>query len=736
MISYSYDNNGNLLTRTDARSITTTIAYDVLNRPTSKSYNDSPQTPTVNYFYDAQTLPSGAPTFDRGYSTGRLVAVTYGGSSAGDYAGFDALGRTLRKIQQTDSVNYLIEAAYNVSASTSETYPNVPGFSDRRTVTNGFDAAGRLASLTSNATTYAALASVSGISYAAHGALTSATYGNGLVNAATYNSRLQVSEITLTGGSPNSKIDLTYNYGATNNNGNLQSTGYSLGVGGFTQALYTQSFSYDSLNRLSTATETSSGGSTSWSQTNGYDRYGNRWIDLGGGNQSLYFTASTNRITGWSYDASGNLLNDGVHAYTYNAESKISKVDNVSAYVYDGSDQRVKKLVGENTRFVYGIGGQLIAEFDGSTGSLKKEYVYGGGTMATIAPNGRGSTGTQYTTTDALGTPRVVTNSAGAVVGRHDYMPFGEELGAGVGGRTVGMGFGASDGVRQKFTQKERDIETGLDYFIHRYYSSTQGRFVSPDLLFADQWEEDPQSWNLYTYVGNSPLNSTDPFGLWKKVDCDNGGQCWESDRADDTYESLAKLVGSGFVNGKNLAEYFQGQAIELGKVFDTSGAGPWAKNLAIEALTEKSMRYMTIPAGGGLIDVNKARAGLGLLSTIGRWLGFGKEATTLGGEGVAALRQAYESEVRALAEKAAQLKASGSSVEQIAIKLHAERRALGVKYKDVTPPEILQKVLERNLQKYGDELGPSIEWLRKQGKSWQDIIESASRPGGGDLKP
>jgi hypothetical protein len=46
-----------------------------------------------------------------------------------------------------------------------------------------------------------------------------------------------------------------------------------------------------------------------------------------------------------------------------------------------------------------------------------------------------------------------------------DYMPFGEELGSGVGGRTIGMGFGATDGVRQKFTGKERDSETGLDFF-------------------------------------------------------------------------------------------------------------------------------------------------------------------------------------------------------------------------------------------------------------------------------
>jgi RHS repeat-associated protein len=60
-------------------------------------------------------------------------------------------------------------------------------------------------------------------------------------------------------------------------------------------------------------------------------------------------------------------------------------------------------------------------------------------------------------------------------------LPFGEELFAGVGGRTTAQGYSQPDGVRMKFTGKERDTETGLDYFGARYYSSTQGRFTSVD---------------------------------------------------------------------------------------------------------------------------------------------------------------------------------------------------------------------------------------------------------------
>ena len=61
------------------------------------------------------------------------------------------------------------------------------------------------------------------------------------------------------------------------------------------------------------------------------------------------------------------------------------------------------------------------------------------------------------------------------------------------------------------FTSKERDAETGLDFFETRYFSSAQGRFTSPDAPFAGQHKEDPQSWNMYAYVRNNPLRYTDP---------------------------------------------------------------------------------------------------------------------------------------------------------------------------------------------------------------------------------
>jgi len=106
-----------------------------------------------------------------------------------------------------------------------------------------------------------------------------------------------------------------------------------------------QAFGYDQLNRLTTSHENSG---ANWTQTNGYDHYGNRWIDQGNSNQNLSFNPANNRITtsGYSYDAAGNLTNDAVHGYAFDAENKIGKVDGVSAYVCDGEGQRVRKLVG------------------------------------------------------------------------------------------------------------------------------------------------------------------------------------------------------------------------------------------------------------------------------------------------------------------------------------------------------------------------------------------------------
>ena len=112
------------------------------------------------------------------------------------------------------------------------------------------------------------------------------------------------------------------------------------------------------------------------------------------------------------------------------------------------------------TTFVYDAGGDLAVEYTTST-----------------AP---AATGTEYLTADHLGCTRMVTDNQGHIE-QHDYLPFGEEILGAVGGWRTGISTYGPNTIRQKFTGKERDVETGLDYFEARYFSSSQGRFTGPD---------------------------------------------------------------------------------------------------------------------------------------------------------------------------------------------------------------------------------------------------------------
>ena len=152
-----------------------------------------------------------------------------------------------------------------------------------------------------------------------------------------------------------------------------------------------------------------------------------------------------------------------------------------------------------------------------------------------------------------LGTAGMIVDKSGSLasVKRHDYLPFGEELYAGVGGRTTGQGY-VGDDVRQKFTQKERDTETGLDYFGARYYSSVLGRFTGGDPIFMSHDRIfNPQEINLYSYCQNSPLDHIDPDGRYftgtdnKRVDVSvsKDGKITVGNNASADLKRMANLV-------------------------------------------------------------------------------------------------------------------------------------------------------------------------------------------------
>ncbi|MCC6589864.1 MAG: RHS repeat-associated core domain-containing protein [Bryobacterales bacterium] len=209
------------------------------------------------------------------------------------------------------------------------------------------------------------------------------------------------------------------------------------------------------------------------------------------------------------YDLAGNVKElklQSKHEYKYDAENRLVEAtvpsttagnpSVVTTYSYDGDGRRVKVSGASTTLFVYD-----------AMGNLAQEY----GPLTSVS-------GTQFLTSDALGSTRLVTNRTSSQNACYDYLPFGEEIPAGQFGRThscFGAGvYPSAPGVTSlKFTAKERDAETGLDYFGARYFSAAQGRWTSPDRPFADQFPDDPQSWNLYSYVRNNPLRYIDDDG-------------------------------------------------------------------------------------------------------------------------------------------------------------------------------------------------------------------------------
>jgi hypothetical protein len=92
-------------------------------------------------------------------------------------------------------------------------------------------------------------------------------------------------------------------------------------------------------------------------------------------------------------------------------------------------------------------------------------------------------------------------------------------------------------------------------------------------------------------------------------------------------------------------------------------------------------------------------------------------------------LRSRYEQAVRDLHERVAEMRRDGERAEIIARAVHAERRRLAVLFKDLTPEPYRTRIYERTVRVYGTQDGPSIEFLRAKGKSWEEIIESAKRP-------
>jgi RHS repeat-associated protein len=268
------------------------------------------------------------------------------------------------------------------------------------------------------------------------------------------------------------------------------------------------SYTYDTLNRLISAVSPTTGISMT------YDAFGNRWQQTATAGSApqpeVSFNGTTNRIDGTCYDAAGNVLDDGPcanpHRYSYDGEGRlISGNYGATTYLYDAEGYRVAKQGGGSTSnvYFYDVAGRKAVETDGSLNVLRTEIYAGNRHLATY----QGS-GIYYTHTNWLGTEAARSDGSGNLCETISSLPFGDAQ----------QTSGTCSPSPNFFTGKERDTESGLDYFGARYYTSTMGRWMSPD--WASKPEavpystlDNPQSLNLYGYVLNNPLSHADADG-------------------------------------------------------------------------------------------------------------------------------------------------------------------------------------------------------------------------------
>jgi len=313
-------------------------------------------------------------------------------------------------------------------------------------------------------------------------------------------------------------------------------------------------YSYDSLNRLTGAQAPVSqptnisnyfaGIASGWT----YDAFGNRKAETQGAisgatptaampssSSATYNTsnqliaASQNAGGSLTYDASGNVIYDGINSYLYDAESRLCAVKNIAGgltgYIYDAAGIRVAKGgltaftcnfasngFAVNTSWTLGPGGEQIGEFavSGATSTWTHSNVFAAGKLLATY----NTTGTYFDFTDWLGTKRVEINAALSCETGFRSLPYGN----GLSSYAPTAMPQCVDATEQHYTGKERDTESGNDYFEARYYASSFGRFMSPDWSAKEEPVpyaklDDPQTLNLYGYVEDNPSGRTDPDG-------------------------------------------------------------------------------------------------------------------------------------------------------------------------------------------------------------------------------
>ena len=463
--TYGYDADNNLTSKIDRKNQQITYVYDALNRLTNKEYPDSTQ---VEYTYDlvGKILSVNDPTGTYGFS-------------------YDNMGRL---IGTSASYSFLTSRTFT-NAYTYDAASNRTGFTDPENGATSYvyDTLNRLETLTPP-TAYGT--GNFGFTYDVLSRRKTLTRPNSVTTTYTYDneSRLLTALHQLSG----STID-----GATytlDNAGNRKTkTDNRSGV--------TTNYGYDAIYELKTAMQ---GTNTTESYT--YDAVGNRLTNLGSAawtyNTSNELTARPGSIS-YTYDANGNTQTEvtsaGTTTFNWDFENRLTSVvlpgtGGTVSFKYDPFGRRIYKSSSSATS-VYVYDANNLVEETNATGAVVARYALTQNIDEPLAML-RSAT-TSYYHADGLGSVTSLSNAAGALAQTYTFDSFGN-LTASSGSLTNPF----------RYTGREWDTETNLQFSRHRYYDPNVGRFLSEDPL---GFESGP---SFYVYVSNDPATFFDPSGL------------------------------------------------------------------------------------------------------------------------------------------------------------------------------------------------------------------------------
>jgi RHS repeat-associated protein len=355
--------------------------------------------------------------------------------------------------------------------------------------------------------------------YDAAGRTKQRNLGNNLITKYIYNGWEtdggRLSQIqTGTSGNATSVQSLLYDYDLV---GNILTIQDAKAPGG-TQ---TQTFSYDAINRLSSAAAIGGDVTTTFMELYAYNANGNLASNTG---LSLYYTdanhdhavsstsSGTDRNWTLSYDANGNMIFGNMSGtnltYNYNAENQMVSVSSGQTYTYDGDGNLVvMNETGTQTVKTVRIGTYYEERTPYGGTTEKRSYYFLGGARVAMRVN----PAITYFHTDHLGSVVATTDSSGGSTSTMLYKPWGETRYPTTTPTTPGY----------RYTGQLEVPNTGLYFYNARWYSPYLNRFLSPDSIIPNQY--DPVSWDRYAYVGNNPVNRTDPSGHASK-DLDGPG--------------------------------------------------------------------------------------------------------------------------------------------------------------------------------------------------------------------